>query len=142
MSAWWMTSYVVLWVLVGVLGVAVVALARQVGILHLRLGPRGALEVDDEGPPLGEAIEPMEAEDLDGRPVVVAGPGAERFLLFVSPGCPLCHEVLPSVRAVTRSEGIAALVVADATDPVARPVYGLSDLGAPVVAAPEIAGAF
>lgn len=142
MSGWWMTSYVVLWVLVAVLGIAVVALARQVGILHLRLGPRGALEIDEEGPPLGEAPEPIEAMDLDGRTLVVAGPGGDRFLLFVSPGCPLCHEVLPSVKAIARSAGLAAVVVADVAEDDARPVYGRRDIGAPVVAGPEIASAF
>ena len=52
MRGWWAISYVVLWVVVIVLSL-VVALARQIGTLHLRLAPRGALEVDAEGPPLG-----------------------------------------------------------------------------------------
>src|SRR5947209_1973077 len=36
------------------LGVAVLALAREVGLLKLAVGAQGALEVPDEGPPLGE----------------------------------------------------------------------------------------
>ena len=52
MSGWWVAAFVVQWFLLIVLAVIVVALARQVGTLHLRLGPRGALEVDDEGPAL------------------------------------------------------------------------------------------
>ncbi len=54
MSAWWITAFVVQWILLVVLAVVVVALARQVGTLHLRLGPRGALADDDVGPALGE----------------------------------------------------------------------------------------
>ena len=49
-----------------VLAAVVVALARQVGTLHLRLGPRGALEIDSEGPPLGEAPPPLPATADDG----------------------------------------------------------------------------
>jgi len=49
-SGWWAAAFVVLWILVAVLAVVVVALARQIGVLQLRLAPIGALEVDDEGP--------------------------------------------------------------------------------------------
>lgn len=142
MSGWWTASYVVLWILVLALGAAVVALARQIGVLHLRLGPRGALEVDDEGPPLGEAPEPLEAHDLRGRPVTVGGPGPERFLLFVSPGCPICREVLPSVRAVARAERLSPLVLADADEEESVVAYGGRDLGGPVVADPPVAEAY
>ncbi len=50
MSGWWAAAFIAQWLLVVVLAAIVVALARQVGTLHLRLGPRGALEVDSEGP--------------------------------------------------------------------------------------------
>src|SRR6266700_2838910 len=84
MHGWWTASYVALWLLVGALALLVVALARQVGTLHLRLGPRGALEIDTEGPPLGEAPEPIVARDADGRPVSLGGPGRAQLLPFVS----------------------------------------------------------
>lgn len=127
-----------LWALVVALAVLVFALARQIGTLHLRLGPRGALELDDEGPPLDEAPEPMEARDGDGRPVTVGGPGAAQLLLFVSPGCPVCREVLPSLPVAARVGGMAPLVVADAPGSDA---HGSSN-GAPVIVAPDIAAAF
>nr|MBA2599124.1 methylamine dehydrogenase [Actinomycetota bacterium] len=38
MEGWWAASYLVLWLLVVMLCVVVVALARQIGTLHLRLG--------------------------------------------------------------------------------------------------------
>ena len=102
MHGWWAVSYVVLWLLVGALTLLVVALARQIGTLHLRLGPRGALEIDTEGPPLGESLRAMELSDADGRPVHVGGPGSPQLLLFVSAGCPVCREVLPSVGVAAR----------------------------------------
>lgn len=142
---WWLASYVVLWLMVAVLAVLVVALARQVGMLHLRLGPRGALEVDDEGPPLGEAPPPVTAADLTARPITVGGPGRPQVLLFVSPDCPLCRDVLPSLPAVARAlDGmVEPLVVADAAPGDAAGAFpsGRAD-GAPVVASAELARAY
>jgi methylamine dehydrogenase accessory protein MauD len=135
-SGWWLASYVVLWALVVVLSLVILALARQVGTLHLRLGPRGALEMDDEGPPLGEAPQPIDTATVDGRPVQVGGPGASQLLLFTSPGCPVCREVLPSVPAVARMGLMAPVVISDG-DGSETTLPGRVE--APVVAAPEIA---
>jgi methylamine dehydrogenase accessory protein MauD len=139
MSGWWLASYVVLWVLVALLTLIVVALARQVGTLHLRLGPRGALEVDDEGPPLGEAPERVQAVDLDGREASVGGPGESQLLLFVSPGCPICREVLPSLPAAARAGRLAPYVIVDAGLEEGARSYQHQDVGAPVLPAPELA---
>jgi methylamine dehydrogenase accessory protein MauD len=137
MHGWWAVSYVVLWLLVGSLTLLVIALARQIGTLHLRLGPRGALEIDTEGPPLGEAAEPMELVDADGRPVSVGGPGAPQLVLFVSPGCPVCRELLSSVGPAARAAGLDPIVVADAVgDELPSVVADAS--GAPVLAAPGV----
>ena len=141
MDGWWLASYLALWGLVVVLAVLVVALARQVGTLHLRLGPRGALELDDEGPPLGEAPQPADLRDLRGRPVTVGGPGSAQLLLFVSPGCPICREVLPGVGAAAAAGGMAPVVLADSDGPEVRHAYG-GGTPAPVVAAPELSGRY
>ena len=113
MHGWWAVSYVVLWILVVGLALLCLALARQVGTLHLRLGPRGALEIDQEGPPLGEAPEALDLADLDGRPVSIGGAGASQLVLFVSPDCPVCRDVLPSLPAAARAGGLSPVVVAD-----------------------------
>lgn len=113
MTGWWMASYIVLWVLVVVLSILLIGLARQVGTLHLRLGPRGALELDDEGPPLGEAPPSMDTRDHSGRPVTIGGPGTPQFLLFVSPDCPVCREVLPSLPVVSQVGQMAAYAISD-----------------------------
>jgi methylamine dehydrogenase accessory protein MauD len=141
LSGWWLASYVILWVLVALLCVAVLALARQVGTLHLRLGPRGALEVDEEGPPLGEAPEPVEAHDSHGRSVPIGGPGTPQLLLFVSPGCPVCREVLPSVEAAARMGSLAPVVVSDTDVPVSEILPGVR-AAAPVVVRPDVAASY
>ncbi len=75
MSGWWTAAFVAQWVLLVVLCVVVVALARQVGTLHLRLGPRGALEIDTEGPALGEPLPPVDARGADGDAICSADRG-------------------------------------------------------------------
>ena len=113
MTGWWAVAFVVQWILVIALLVVVVALARQVGTLHLRLGPRGALEMDDEGPALGEAPPPMPATTADGPTVMLGGPGPARVVLFSSPTCGVCKEVAPAVPPAAAAVGVAAQVLHD-----------------------------
>ena len=142
MSGWWLASYVVLWVLVVALSLLVLALARQIGVLHLRLGPRGALEIDEEGPPLGEAPEAVDAHTLDGADVTVGGPGEPQLLFFVSPGCPVCRQVLPSLAPAARAARMKPIAIVDVEGHAARDAYGHSSPGVPVVAAPDLAEAY
>jgi hypothetical protein len=107
MTGWWAVAFVVLWVMVAALLVIVVALARQVGTLHLRLGPRGALEMDDEGPALGEAPPPLVTVAPDGRRFMLGGPGPTRLVMFTSPTCGICKEVAAA------AVGVAAQLVSD-----------------------------
>lgn len=137
MSVWWVASYVVLWIVVVATAVLVLALARQIGTLHLRLGPRGALEVDEEGPALGEAPEAADLTSIDGRPVTVGGPGEAQLLLFVSPGCPICREVVPSVPVAARAGGMSARVIADVEGDAVEHAY--ATVAAPVVGSPALA---
>jgi hypothetical protein len=113
MTGWWAAAFVAQWVLVIVLAIVVVALARQVGVLHLRLGPRGALEIDTEGPPLGEAPPPLPATEADGRRVLVGGPGPKRVVLFSSPTCPICEEVAPGIPAAASAARLTPQVLHD-----------------------------
>jgi methylamine dehydrogenase accessory protein MauD len=113
MTGWWLAAFVVQWVLLVALLLIVVALARQVGTLHLRLGPRGALEIDTEGPPLGEAPPPRPAVAEDGSHVMVGGPGVRRVVVFSSPTCSVCREVRPAVPAAASAVGMVHVVLHD-----------------------------
>ena len=137
LSGWWAASYVALWILVGMLCIVVVALARQIGTLHLRLGPRGALEMDDEGPALGEGRPPIEGPDLEGNVVTVGGRGAEQFLLFVSPGCMVCEQVMPSIGAVGEATGKRPLVLTDLDETETRLAFQHKRVAAPILASSE-----
>lgn len=113
MTGWWAAAFIAQWALVMVLAAVVVALARQVGTLHLRLGPRGALEVDAEGPALGEAPPAMPGIDREGDRVLVGGPGPGRVVLFSSATCSVCREVAPGIGAAASAAGLTPMVLHD-----------------------------
>lgn len=142
MHGWWAASYIVLWFLVIVLSVVVVALARQIGTLHLRLGPRGALEFDTEGPPLGEAPVPSSWTALDGSAIEIGGPGQWQVLLFASPTCHLCDQVAPSLQVAARARHAESIVVVDVDETEARLAFSGKDISSPIVAAPELTRTF
>jgi uncharacterized membrane protein YphA (DoxX/SURF4 family) len=91
-----------------VLGLAVLVLAlyRQVGVLTMRLGPGVALELAEEGPPLGDF-----APELDGL-----GRVGEELVAFFSPDCRICRTIAPGVRAFER-EGLPVRTVYEHEEP-------------------------
>jgi len=113
------------WLLLLALTVVVIALARQIGVLHLRLAPVGALEVDDEGPALGSAPEPRVARTRSGDAVTVGGPGPRRLVTFVSATCPICEQLAPSLPAAARAHGLVPQVVQDPELELAYDVPGV-----------------
>ena len=100
------TSNLLLWLAVLGLTAIVVALLRQIGVLHERISPVGAL-VGGEQPRVGEAAPILELDDWSGETVRVGGPDAEAratLLFFVSPTCPVCKTLLPHLESVRRAE--------------------------------------
>ncbi|HVF52309.1 MAG TPA: hypothetical protein VNC78_01750 [Actinomycetota bacterium] len=142
MDGWWAASYVLLWIVVIMLCMLVVALARQIGALHLRLGPRGAFEADDEGPPLGEAPPPMEVRDPLGAAVAIGGPGSPSLLLFVSPGCHVCEQVLPAVDVVARAGALDPLVITDVDEEETALAFARRSFKAPVLSGIDVATSY
>lgn len=118
-----LVSNVVLWVLVIVLALIVLALARQVGILHERVAPAGAL-TPTSGPKVGELTEPTALPALSGAVVTIGGTtpaGLATLVLFVSPTCPICKSLVPVAKSLQRREkGRMQLVFASDGDKVER----------------------
>ena len=79
-EGFWAVTYVLLWA--AVLGL---------GVLHLRLGPRGAFEHDGEGLPLGEPA-PDGLEDS--------------LVVFTSEACPICAQIVPGLRALSSDHAL------------------------------------
>ncbi len=99
-------GFVVLAVAVVVLATLVLALYRQVGVLALRVGPGVAFELAEEGPALGQPAPYL--DELEG-----VGP---ELAVFFSPGCRLCRQLAPSVRALGR-DGLTVHVVYENEEP-------------------------
>jgi methylamine dehydrogenase accessory protein MauD len=99
-------SYVLLWALVIALSLVVLALARQIGVLHDRIAPTGALMLA-KGLSVGQAAPIVTVSDLDGRTRQIGAASADgrnTLVMFVSPTCPVCKVLLPVLKASQRSE--------------------------------------
>lgn len=127
-----MVSYVILWALVIVLSLLVVALARQVGVLHERVAPAGAL-MPTSGPKVGEMTEVMSLTDLTGQALAIGGAdekGLATLILFISPTCPVCKSLVPTARSLASHEGKRMrLVFASDGDKIEQHVAYVRDLG-------------
>ncbi len=126
-----LVSYVVLWALVIVLSLLVFALARQVGVLHERVAPAGAL-MPTSGPKVGELTEMMPLTDLQGHAVAIGGADSEglaTLILFISPTCPVCKSLVPVARSLVAHEGNRMrLVFASDGDKIEQHVAYVGDL--------------
>ena len=105
-----------LWVVVILLSLAVLALARQVGILHERVAPAGAL-IHGAGPGVGEQSPRLEVHALAGNAVTIGNhlpAGRALLMLFVSQTCPICKKLIPIAKDFSTSERLDVLFVGDA----------------------------
>lgn len=100
-----LTSQILLWIAVIVLGVLGIALARQVGVLHERIAPAGALSLH-QTVNVGDPITAMLFTALDGSGVRIGGKRNNRsqLLFFVSPDCPVCKSLLPVFKSAAAAE--------------------------------------
>ncbi len=108
-------SQILLWVAVLAIAALVLALLRQVGQLHERIAPVGAL-TGSEQPAAGERAPVYELPDWAGRVRKVGGvhpDGRRTLLFFTSPTCPVCKELLPTVRSLCADEGIDRVIASD-----------------------------
>src|ERR1700680_3292793 len=111
-----MTLLVLLWVVVIFLSLAVLALARQVGVLHERVAPAGAL-ISGAGPGVGEQSPRLEVHALAGNAITIGGTlatGKALLMLFVSQTCPVCKKLIPIAVDFAKSERLDVLFVGDA----------------------------
>jgi|TARA_B110000971_G_scaffold41500_1_gene40740 methylamine dehydrogenase accessory protein MauD len=99
-------SNIILWVALIALALIVFALTRQVGILHERIAPAGAL-MPTSGPKVGELTQALKLTALNGDAVTIGGVnknGLATFILYVSPTCPVCKALVPTAQMLVQSE--------------------------------------
>lgn len=108
-------SNIVSWVVILGLGLALFAVARQVGVLHMRVAPAGAL-TPAKGPAAGDLAPRIEATAMDGSRTIIGGAlekGRKQLLLFVSPHCPICKELIPVAKNFVRRENLDIVFMGD-----------------------------
>jgi len=139
-------SQILLWLVILALTLAVLALARQIGVLHQRIAPIGALS-PARGPQIGDTVPPLSLRLIGGGIVDLTAPLASdtngRLLLFVSASCPICKTLIPIALDFAKTERIELVFVGDAPASEQEALikrFGLS--GHAFVNGPEIGMAF
>jgi methylamine dehydrogenase accessory protein MauD len=95
-----------LWLIVIALSVALLAVIRQLGVLHERIAPVGALMLA-KGVKIGESAPQVTVQDIEGGSHIVGAPrsdGRATLVMFVSPTCPVCKTLLPVLKSSLASE--------------------------------------
>jgi methylamine dehydrogenase accessory protein MauD len=111
-----------LWAVVIGLALVVLALARQVGVLHERLQPVGALSLA-RGLKVGDPSPRLDVATVAGDMLQIGAPnpqGADTLVMFVSPSCPVCKSLLPALRSIRRSEKPRVEVILASDGPAAE----------------------
>jgi methylamine dehydrogenase accessory protein MauD len=99
-------SNAVLWGVVIVLALALLAVVRQLGVLHERIAPTGALMLA-KGLQMGEQAPQIAVNDLNGITHTIGASRADdraTLLMFVSPTCPVCKGLLPILKSSALAE--------------------------------------
>ena len=91
------------------LAVAVLALAREVGMLRLRLGPASALEIPHEGPELGQPIGLVDR--FPGLAADVIG-----LAVFTSEDCHVCRGLAPAIANLRGAPELAVEIFDESLD--------------------------
>lgn len=97
-------SQILLWLGLIILAALVLALARQVGVLHERIAPAGALAMNSILK-VGEKAPHIIEQAIDGRRVEIGNEkSVSTLVFFLSPECPVCKTLLPALKSALRAE--------------------------------------
>jgi len=147
-------SEILQWIVLAALAVAGLALARQVGVLHVRVAPAGALDAG-KGPAVGDQAPHLHVTTLDGKAMAfgaghatMTGGGEHgskglQLLMFVSAQCPLCKSLIPVAKSFAAAERVDLIFVGD-DDPAAQhAMIAKHDMAAyPFINSTEVGRAF
>ena len=102
---WLALALVLAFVLIVALAIALLALTREVGLLHLRLGPDPALDIAGEGPALGSHVD-------------IPGGGSTQLTLaiFSSESCRLCQTLTPVIDSFRAGAWLTVTVLDEVRD--------------------------
>jgi len=116
-TGFFIASNVLLWCAFLSLAALMLGVIRQIGLLHERSAPLGAMLLDN-GPEVGERSPVFNLTTFDGEPIAVGrslAPGRPSLLMFTGPSCPICAKLLPIIRSVAASEEADVVLISDGT---------------------------
>ena len=107
MSGVWLASYIVLWVVVLLLAFLLAGALRQLGLLQLRLGDDPGALITDTGLERGAQVPDFTGLDAESGQLVSLSdlPAVPRMVVFASPGCLSCRELIPGLNEVRKTRG-------------------------------------
>ncbi len=97
---------IISWLAIFALGVMLYALSRQIGVLHERIKPVGALSLG-KALHVGETAPVFTQTSLTGGMVHIGGDaidGKAMLLVFISATCPVCKTLLPVLKSISAHE--------------------------------------
>jgi methylamine dehydrogenase accessory protein MauD len=136
MSGVWLASFIVLWVLVLLLAFLLAGALRQLGLLQLRLGDDPGALITDIGLERGAHAPDFTALDAESGELVSLSdlPAVPRMLVFASPGCLSCRELMPGLNEVRKTRGDYDFLVVCRGDLESCQAFGrMNRLEAPMV---------
>ncbi|MEP6909303.1 MAG: redoxin domain-containing protein [Actinomycetota bacterium] len=105
MSGVWLASYIVLWLLVLVLAFLLAGALRQLGLIQLRLGDDPGALITDTGLERGTLAPDFAGLDSESRELITLSDleARARLIVFTSPGCLSCRELIPGLNEVRKT---------------------------------------
>lgn len=101
-SELWVASYILLWLVVAATAFVMVGVLRQLGLIQLRLGPDSGALITPEGLERGIEAPNFETIELSTKRLVHLSDfrGRRVLLIFLSPTCSPCRELIPHLNEV------------------------------------------
>ena len=106
-------SNLILWCAVIGLAALVMAMTRQIGVLHGRLAPAGALAMNALLN-VGDKVPEHRFPSLTGGDVLIGAindNGVKQLIFFLAPNCPVCKTLIPALKSLVKSEGDSISVI-------------------------------
>lgn len=95
-------SNLALWVLVLILTATTLAMTRELAMIRRIVGPDAGALATLDGPKIGAVAPEVSGRLLDGRVMDVDGRGKRTLLVFISPRCDACRDLVPEITQFLR----------------------------------------
>ncbi len=99
-------SNILLWCAVVTMAFVIFALLRQIGVLYERVAPAGALSMN-QNLKVGQKAPDLALQTINSKTVTIGGipaNGKSQLLFFMSPDCPICKTLVPSLKSAAKAE--------------------------------------